>query len=181
MATFISIVVAAIVAIAFFMLIAFCVIGVIAGFAHTENEVLDGVVVVSEPSRSIVRDSSGNLYCLKQHLPEDTAVVISLLDNVEPYCAPRFKAIGGQTGGSKVLRRLNDDIVVCEWGKQKIFVECSLEQQQDFLYFTEEMEWETFGDENGPVGAIGNKKQVMRLPYEKAEGEFLFPICVKEA
>ena len=54
---------AAVAAIAFIVLVFFCVVCIIAGLAHTEDEVLDGVVVVSEPSRSIVRDSSGNLYC----------------------------------------------------------------------------------------------------------------------
>lgn len=173
---------AAITVIAFLALVFFCVVCITAGLAHTEDEVLDGVVVVSEPSRSIVRDSSGNLYCLRQSLPVDTEIVFRVAADAEPYKVPLFKAVKTDDKlGAKVLRRVNDDIVVCEYGGKPVFVECSLNLQQECVYFKKEVTWEELWDENGPVGATSNTEHVMHLPYEKGDGEFIFPICYREA
>ena len=155
------------------LLAVFCCAGIfaprfLASSAHSGNEVFEGTVVANDESSSVVRDRGDNLYCLKQVLPEDTEIIFILpnIENEQTAAAyvPIYEATENFIDCARIIRRLNNEYVLCSYRNQKIFVSCAPDVQMRLLQ---------------QHNSVAEEKQAFPfiLPIRRTDKELMMPIC----
>lgn len=160
----------------------FCVMCILAPkfvtrFAHTEEEVLDGVVVATYRGQSVVRLTTGKLCCMKDALPLDTKVVVSVVKAKKPNNPLMYVAIEGGNLNAEVICRLSDEVLLCRRCGRNIFVACTdadqaeLSQVKERVCYTYKSLGKTYHE----------TEDYLSIPVVSTSFHFDFPVCVKQA
>ena len=152
--------------------------------AHTEREIIDATVVALGNCYAIIRDVAGNLYLtdaeglsLNDEIMVEEEVKRSSNGDETLVCMPLQKYVVSQEKGAKeakILRRLNPEIVLCQWKEKEICVVCSREEQEKFQTM---LSMVVGIKDNGNDCQVLKCEDVAHLPVSLAKGSLDFPMC----
>ena len=164
---------------AFFCVVCFIAPRFLVRYAHTEPEVFDGVVVATIGENSIVRASFGALYLLHKILPTDTEVLITEAQNEGQETISFPKYLVSKTSGTRaqVIRRLNEDILLCRYGDKEILVECDVEAQSELTQKVEipYRSYEALGT------TYTETEDALVIPFIRLNEGWQIPVCFQES
>ena len=163
---------------AFFCVVCFVAPRVVVRYAHTEPEVFDGIVVATMDECSIVRATFGKLYYLRKLLPLETEVVLSVPQEDCPSTLDLPKYLVFETSGTRaqVIRRLNEEVLLCRYGDKEILVECNVAAQSELTQRVE-IPFRTY--ESLGVNYTETEDALV-IPFIRLHEQWQIPICCQE-
>jgi len=168
------------------LLAVFCLVCVLAPLsarsAHMEDEVVDAVVVKTYHHFSLVKVEGGDIYYLPENLPIGTKIKVKISKTLsyKPrsyFHTAKYVIAEESEIVARVICRLSETVLLCLYEDREIFVECTDEEQAEL---TQKVEIPAYSYESLGV-TYTETEDILVVPICRAEIEWIFPECYKEA
>ena len=166
----------------FALLVLFLVVGLCAPmsrkFLHDEDGVLDAVVVANIDSASVVRLNDGKLYAIPKVLPIDSEIAVQIKhdsgedDAQETVAFRSYFATETNSFRAIVIRRLNEDFLLCRYGTKQMLVMCTPDEQQRMQKFVKKITFKQGKDVRTELG-----DRIMVIPFCRMCDDLLLAVC----